>query len=105
MTTKLISLNEFRSNLSTIWKQAKKKNEKYIVMVHSKPVLEVRPIRNKDFTRDFLERISAVWNGEEGQKLKEVAVSYSEQGKKKLAQYQEKWMKLIKKYQEKINKS
>ena len=45
MTTKLISLHEFRKNLSSIWKTAKKKNEVYIVMVHSKPVLEVRPVK------------------------------------------------------------
>ena len=104
MTTKLISLNEFRSNLSNIWKTAKKKNEKYIVMVHSKPVLEVRPVKEKDFTKDFLEAISDVWKSEEVQKTKEVAIEYSEQGRKKLFEYGEKGLELVKKYKAKLTK-
>ncbi len=44
MTTELISLNECRKNLSTIWKKAQKENKKYIVLVHSKPVMEIKPI-------------------------------------------------------------
>jgi len=46
MTTELISLNEYRKNLSTIWKKSQKQNIKYIVLVHSKPVMEVKPIYN-----------------------------------------------------------
>jgi len=46
MTTELISLNECRKNLSTIWKKAQKENKKYIVLVHSKPVMEIKPIYN-----------------------------------------------------------
>lgn len=104
MTTKLISLNEFRSNLSNIWKQAKKKNEKYIVMVHSKPVLEVRPVRQRDFTRDFLDAITDVWKSDEIQKTKEVAMEYSEQGRKKLFEYGEKGLELVKRYKSKLTK-
>ena len=44
MITELISLNEYRKNLSTIWKKAQKENKKYIVLVHSKPVMEIKPI-------------------------------------------------------------
>ena len=44
MTTKLISLNEYRKNLSKLWKKAQKENIKYIVLVHSKPVFEVNPV-------------------------------------------------------------
>ncbi len=44
MTTELISLNECRKNLSTIWKKAQKENKRYIVLVHSKPVMEIKPI-------------------------------------------------------------
>lgn len=46
MTTQLISLNEYRKNLSTIWKKSQAENIKYIVLVHSKPVMEVKPIYN-----------------------------------------------------------
>ena len=67
--------------------QAKKKNEKYIVMVHSKPVLEVRPVKEKDFAKDFLDAVTDVWKSEEVQKSKEVAASYSAQGKKKFLEY------------------
>ncbi|QFR39015.1 hypothetical protein A9Q91_02160 [Candidatus Gracilibacteria bacterium 28_42_T64] len=45
MTTKIISLNEYRKNLSTLWKQSRENDIKYIVMVHSKPVFEVNPIK------------------------------------------------------------
>jgi len=44
MTTKLISLNQYRTNLTKLWKDAKEKNVRYVVMVHSKPVFEVTPI-------------------------------------------------------------
>ncbi len=104
MTTKLISLNEFRSNLSNIWKTAKKKNEKYIVMVHSKPVLEVRPVKEKDFTKDFLSAVNDVWKSDEVQKTREIAASYSEQGKKKFLEYSDKGLELLKKYKAKLTK-
>jgi len=47
MTTKLISLNQYRTNLTKLWKDAKEKNVRYVVMVHSKPVFEVTPISGK----------------------------------------------------------
>jgi hypothetical protein len=50
MTTKLISLNEYRKNLSKLWKKAQNENIKYIVLVHSKPVFEVNPV--SDFVND-----------------------------------------------------
>ncbi len=53
MTTQLISLNEYRKNLSTIWKQAQEKNIKYVVLVHSKPVMEVKPIYNNIIEDDW----------------------------------------------------
>lgn len=45
METQAISLQDYRKNLSKIWKEAQKKDIRYIVMVHGKPVLEVNPIR------------------------------------------------------------
>ena len=49
MTTKLISLNEYRKNISTLWKKWREENIKYIVMVHSKPMFEVKPIISDTF--------------------------------------------------------
>lgn len=49
MTTKLISLAEYRSNLSSLWKEAQEKNIRYIVMVRSEAVFEVNPIRGNIF--------------------------------------------------------
>ena len=45
METKLISFREFRKKLPKIWKELKILNEPkhYLVLVHSKPVLEVKP--------------------------------------------------------------
>jgi len=44
MTTKIISFNECRSNLSTLWKEAKKKNFKITVTVHGKPAFDIVPV-------------------------------------------------------------
>ena len=44
MTTKIIGIKKFRENITSLWKEAKKKKIKYIVMYHSKPILEVNPI-------------------------------------------------------------
>ena len=55
MTTKLISLNEYRKNLSHLWKEAQEKNIKYIIMVHSKPAFEVTPLLSNEFEDDWTE--------------------------------------------------
>lgn len=44
MTTKAIGIKEFRNNINTLWKTAQKKQIRYIVMYHSTPVLEVKPV-------------------------------------------------------------
>ena len=48
MTTKLISINEYRKNLSKLWKKAQKEKIRYIVLVHSKPVFEVNPVSDSE---------------------------------------------------------
>lgn len=45
METQAISLQDYRKNLSKIWKEAQKKDIRYIVMVHGTPVWEVTPIK------------------------------------------------------------
>ncbi|MBU1445993.1 hypothetical protein KKD70_01885 [Patescibacteria group bacterium] len=55
MDTKLIGIKKFRQNFTKIWKEAKEKNIRYIVMHHSVPVLEVKPIDEVDLIlEDFL---------------------------------------------------
>ena len=44
MHTKLITLSEYRKNLSRYTREAREKNLLYIVMVHGKPMLEVKPV-------------------------------------------------------------
>lgn len=47
MTIKTIGIKEFRQNITSLWKKARKKNIKYIVMYHASPILEVTPIDKK----------------------------------------------------------
>lgn len=56
MTTKTIGIKEFRQNITSIWKEAREKNIRYIVMVHSKPVFELNPLRDEDELIDLLRR-------------------------------------------------
>lgn len=48
MTTKVISLKDYRSQITKLWKEANEKNIKYIVLYHSKPILEVRPYHENE---------------------------------------------------------
>jgi hypothetical protein len=45
MNTKLITLSDYRKNLSSYTREAKEKNLFYIIMVHGKPAFEVRTVR------------------------------------------------------------
>lgn len=44
MNTKLITLSDYRKNLSRYSKEAREQNLLYIVMVHGKPIFEVKPV-------------------------------------------------------------
>lgn len=48
MTTKIIGIKNFRENITKLWKEAKKKNIRFIVMNHSEPILEVKSISEKE---------------------------------------------------------
>ncbi len=54
MTTKMIGIKKFRENITSIWKEARKKNIRYIVLYHSTPILEVNPIDDQDITLEKL---------------------------------------------------
>ncbi|MDD2916639.1 MAG: hypothetical protein PHH70_02205 [Candidatus Gracilibacteria bacterium] len=47
MNTKLITLSDYRKNLSQYTREARKGNLLHIVMIHGKSVLEVRPARTE----------------------------------------------------------
>ncbi|KKQ71782.1 MAG: hypothetical protein UT33_C0018G0012 [Candidatus Peregrinibacteria bacterium GW2011_GWC2_39_14] len=49
MTTKAIGIKEFRNNITKLWKESRKKQIRYIVMYHSKPILDIRPVDEDDF--------------------------------------------------------
>jgi len=44
MLTKTINIKEYRRNLTKIWKEAREKKQRIIVLNHSKPVFEVWPV-------------------------------------------------------------
>lgn len=48
MTTEMISLSEYRKNISLYTKRANEKNICFIITSHGKPVWEYRPIEAKD---------------------------------------------------------
>ena len=56
MTIKTIGIKEFRKNITSIWKEARKKKIKYIVLYHAKPIMEVSPINEDEL---LLEKLAA----------------------------------------------
>jgi len=49
MITKIIGIKKFRKNITSIWKEARDKKIRYIVMHYSTPIMEVNPISKKKF--------------------------------------------------------
>jgi len=48
MTTKLIGVKEFRQNISSLYKKAKKENLQYVVLNRNQPIFKVSPLSEKD---------------------------------------------------------
>lgn len=48
MVTKLIGIREFRQNISTLHKKARKNNWRFIVLNRNQPVFKVEPLSKKD---------------------------------------------------------
>ena len=59
MTTKILNIKEYRDNITSLWKEAKARKIKYIVLVHSKPAFEVKPL-NDDFIIEEVEETPSV---------------------------------------------
>jgi hypothetical protein len=54
MVTKIIGIKEFRQNIATCYKEAKKNNMKYIVFNRNTPIFEVKPIEADDMILEKL---------------------------------------------------
>lgn len=54
MTTKFIGVKEFRQNIAAIAKHSKLHNQRLIILNRNVPILEVRPLSNKNFTLENL---------------------------------------------------
>lgn len=56
MITKIIGIKDYRENITSLWKEAREKNIRYIVMYHSKPVFEVNPLQDEDELIEILRK-------------------------------------------------
>lgn len=54
MTTKFIGVKEFRQNIAKFAKSSKKNNQRIVILNRTTPILEVRPISDKDAKLDNL---------------------------------------------------
>lgn len=54
MITMLVGMKEFRQNIASFAKKAKKQDIRYIVLKKNVPVLEIRPIDEKKFALEKL---------------------------------------------------
>ncbi len=54
MTTQFIGLKDFRQNMASYTKLAKKKNIRFIILRKNVPVLEIKALDEKDFTLEML---------------------------------------------------
>jgi len=79
MKTKIINLKKFRDNITFLWKEAKKNNIKYLVVYHSKLILEVFPkheeeiiFEDNSFNEDYYKTVESslsFWNSGKDDKI------------------------------------
>ena len=83
MVTKVISLKDYRSQITKLWKEANEKNIRYIVLFHSKPILEVLPYSedelvfedSNDNQKDYYESLNqsmSFWNNPKDDNIFEI---------------------------------
>ena len=64
MTTEMISLSEYRKNLSALYQKSQDEQIIYIVTVHGKPVWNITPIKKEDihvttkYSQDFIDELA-----------------------------------------------
>jgi antitoxin (DNA-binding transcriptional repressor) of toxin-antitoxin stability system len=56
MTTRIVSIREFRKNMTGLLKEAQKKNIHFVVMRHAIPVAHVTPASRKEVALEELAR-------------------------------------------------
>ncbi|PIS05020.1 MAG: hypothetical protein COT81_03390 [Candidatus Buchananbacteria bacterium CG10_big_fil_rev_8_21_14_0_10_42_9] len=56
MTTKFIGVKEFRQNMAKISNQARKKNQRLIVLRKNQPLFELRPLTDEESLTETLRR-------------------------------------------------
>ena len=71
MNTKVINIKEYRNNLTKIWKESKKNKQRLIVVNHSTPVFEVKPLY-----QDYVEFETDEWNSKEIYQLADKSFSF-----------------------------
>ena len=54
MTTKVIGIKEFRKNLTKYGKKTNGKNVRFIVMRHTVPLFEVKPVNEDELTDELI---------------------------------------------------
>lgn len=79
MRVKIINLKAFRESITSLWKEARDKNIKYIVLHHSKPILEVYPsameelsFEDSGFNDDYYKTLESnldFWNSKDDEAI------------------------------------
>ena len=85
MKTRIISVKDWRQNLTKFWKEAKGKDIRFIVMNHSKPMYEVRALSEEKFEIDddwktsdlypLIEKSLDFWNSPEDDNIFDESIS------------------------------
>lgn len=66
MTTEMISLSEYRKNISTYTRRANEQNVCFIITSHGKPIWEYKPLTQKDikittkYSQDFINELEEI---------------------------------------------
>ncbi len=66
MTTELISISEYRKNISMFTEKATKTNTCFIITAHGKPIGEYRPLNSGDvvikskYSQDFIDELAEI---------------------------------------------
>jgi len=55
MTTRTVSIREFRDNMTKYLREGQKKNIHFVIMRHGEPVANVAPLKRKRMTLEELE--------------------------------------------------
>lgn len=62
MTTKIIGIKKFRQNMTSLWKEARENNIRFIVLHHSEPVFEVTPIDEDELiVEKYGDEVEGAW--------------------------------------------